>query len=240
MLNVTPSSVTATTNESWIGVQRAFASAKFDLDVVWTTANEVKDIGTRWADLAVGGTNDIYEGVYGRGASGYGSFDRPDFSEMLLSVNQFLTANFSEMLLSVNQFLTAVDELSADWAMEVRSLDSLTYDARPIARELGPTPAARVSAEARLYLAEHPDLQSPLEVLWQAAVGEFGANAELSVELFADPEESDEYLTLYVRQHEYADDLLDQIEAFDDGQGSLFDGCSASILVNTDFQPPQA
>ena len=109
-----------------------------------------------------------------------------------------------------------------------------------VSEQEGVGPILNHTTTVRRYLAEHPDIQRPLEVLCQAAVREFGANAELSVELFADPEESDEYLTLYVRQHEYADDLLDRIEAFDDEQGSLFDGCSASVLVNTDFQPPRA
>ena len=91
---------------------------------------------------------------------------------------------------------------------------------------------------ARDYLAEHPDVRQPLMTAWNAALEEFHADAEISVEVFSEPDEDDEYLTLYVRQEEYQDDILDRIDAVRMQLRRSPTANIGRILLTTDFQPP--
>ena len=88
------------------------------------------------------------------------------------------------------------------------------------------------------YLVRHPAVRRPLMEVWSAALKEFRPDAEISVELFSEPDEDDEYLTLYVRQEEYQDDILDRIDAI---RAQLRRSPSANtgrVFLTTDFQPP--
>src|SRR5438105_2273501 len=54
--------------------------------------------------------------------------------------------------------------------------------------------------EVAEYLEGHQDLLDLVLSACQHAHSEFGGQAELSLELYRDPEIADQYLTLYVRQ----------------------------------------
>ena len=88
------------------------------------------------------------------------------------------------------------------------------------------------------YLIEHPDVRRPLMEVWAAALKEFRTDAEISVEVFSEPDEDDEYLTLYVRQEEYQDDILDRIDAVRMQLRRSPTANIGRILLTTDFQPP--
>lgn len=92
---------------------------------------------------------------------------------------------------------------------------------------------------ALAYLAQHPDARLPLMEVWSAALEEFRTDAEVSVELFSEPDEDDEYLTLYVRQEEYQDDLLDRIDAVRRQLRTSLVANMSRVFLTTDFQPPR-
>jgi hypothetical protein len=93
-------------------------------------------------------------------------------------------------------------------------------------------------ASVREYLHAHPHLGQPLSSVCDATRHAFGPDAELSLELYRDPEADDRYLTLYVRLEKYDARILERIEAvrlpFED-QLAQFSG---HLLVTTDFRPP--
>lgn len=88
------------------------------------------------------------------------------------------------------------------------------------------------------YLAKYPDVQRPLMEVWRAALEEFRADAVISIEVFSEPDEDDEYLSLYVRQEEYQDDILDRIDAIRAQMRGSLVADTGRVLLTTDFQPP--
>lgn len=65
----------------------------------------------------------------------------------------------------------------------------------------------------------------------------FGEGSQISVELYRDPEFDDEYVSIYVRQDSYDDDILDQIEEVCDEYEEALTNTSGWLLVTTDFKP---
>lgn len=92
--------------------------------------------------------------------------------------------------------------------------------------------------EARDYLLRHPDVMIILRRVCDAAWTRFGTNSQLSLEVYLDPEIEDEHLTLYVRQENYDEHILDMIEniwtLYEDDHMFM----SGWLLVTTDFCPP--
>jgi len=88
-------------------------------------------------------------------------------------------------------------------------------------------------------LAEHVDLADLIPELAGELRREFGPDAELSRELYRDPEVSDEYLTLYVRQGNYSSDILLRIERVSEIFSDPLADVSGYILVTTDFRSPK-
>ena len=88
------------------------------------------------------------------------------------------------------------------------------------------------------YLAKHPDVRKPLMEVWDTALEEFRTDAEISIEVFSEPDGDDEYLTLYVRQEEYQDDVLDRIDAVRAQLRRSPTANTGRVLLTTDFQPP--
>jgi hypothetical protein len=67
----------------------------------------------------------------------------------------------------------------------------------------------------------------------------FGPPAELSLEIYTDPEIDDHYLTLYVRQADYPSDIIDHIDAVCINFHRRLEGSSGYFLVTTDFRRPR-
>ena len=88
------------------------------------------------------------------------------------------------------------------------------------------------------YLAKYPDVRRPLMEVWRAALEEFRTGAVISIEVFSEPDEDDEYLSLYVRQEEYQDDILDRIDAIRAQMRGSLAADTGRVLLTTDFQPP--
>ncbi len=94
-------------------------------------------------------------------------------------------------------------------------------------------------AEVREYLVQYPDMIALVLQVAVSASRRFGPATELSLELYRDPEIDDEYLTLYVRQASYDEDILDQIEELSVQYERGLHGKSGWLLVTTDFCPPR-
>jgi len=91
--------------------------------------------------------------------------------------------------------------------------------------------------EVARYLERYPDLVATVERVTRAAAQRFGDRAQLSLELYRDPEIQDEHLTLYVRQAAYDDDLLTILDQIAEEQRIDPSASSGWLQVTTDFQP---
>ena len=92
--------------------------------------------------------------------------------------------------------------------------------------------------EVQEYLKDNADLADLLPAIYQRVREEVGEQAELSVEVYGDPETDDPYLTLYVRQAVYEPDLLTRLDRARAPFGELLSDRSGWLLVTTDFRPP--
>jgi hypothetical protein len=92
--------------------------------------------------------------------------------------------------------------------------------------------------EVKSYLQGHPDLAELLVPICRQIRDVLGHQAELSLEVYRDPECSDHYLTLFVRQRVYEPDLLARIEQVSSRFEEQLSERSGWLLVTTDFRPP--
>lgn len=93
--------------------------------------------------------------------------------------------------------------------------------------------------EMRRYLQGHPDMSGLLLPVCKLASERFGPGTQLSLELYRDPEIEDEYLTLYVRQENYDEDILETIDTIRGEPTEDLSPSSGWLLVTTDYRPPR-
>lgn len=93
--------------------------------------------------------------------------------------------------------------------------------------------------EVRNYLSGHADMVHVVLDVCGMAWERFAGEAQLSLELYRDPEIEDEYLSLYVRQGHYSEDIVSRIEDVRSECQELFAGKPGWVLVTTDFSPPR-
>jgi hypothetical protein len=92
--------------------------------------------------------------------------------------------------------------------------------------------------DVRDYLMKHPDMDDLLTFVCNLAVETFGDAAELSLEVYHDPEIKDEYLILYIRQYEYQDNIKAVIKELRSKYKKALIESSGWILVTTDYNSP--
>lgn len=92
--------------------------------------------------------------------------------------------------------------------------------------------------EVREYLLRYPDLANVLPFVCKIARERVGIHPKLYLEVYHDPEIEDEYLTLYVRQQHYDEEILDTIEDIRTQYEAYLARKSGWLLVTTDFRPP--
>ena len=92
--------------------------------------------------------------------------------------------------------------------------------------------------EVRAYLLRHSDLADVLVSVAEAARRRLGADTQLSLELYRDPEVADAYLTMYVRKRVYGADMLEQLDGLREDYESDLTGKSGWFLLTTDFRQP--
>ncbi|MBI3963001.1 MAG: hypothetical protein HY335_09625 [Deinococcus sp.] len=91
----------------------------------------------------------------------------------------------------------------------------------------------------RDYLSLHPDILGLVTSVCTTTLGRFGMGTQLVLEVYRDPEIVDHYLTLYVRQEQYQDNILDVLEDVRKLYELELARKSGWILVTTDFSPPK-
>ena len=91
----------------------------------------------------------------------------------------------------------------------------------------------------RDYLMRHSDLVDIMLRAVRAAREKIGGQAQLSLEIYRDPEVDDLYPALYARQDEYAEDIFDLIEDARSGYEPELAGKTGWFLVTTDLCPPR-
>jgi len=96
----------------------------------------------------------------------------------------------------------------------------------------------RQPAVVRDYLLRYPDTIDVLPSLCRTALEQFGIGMQLSLEPYRDPEIDDEYLTLYVRQKEYDERIMDIIDEVCSAHEEELSEMSGWLVVTTDFRPP--
>lgn len=90
------------------------------------------------------------------------------------------------------------------------------------------------------YSAKHPGFYDVLLYALKVTEDEFGKDAQISVELYKDPECDDEYVTICVRQDSYDDDIMERIDAVCTGYEDALTNTSGWLMVTTDFQPKRS
>jgi hypothetical protein len=95
------------------------------------------------------------------------------------------------------------------------------------------------SEEAESYLAAHPQLAELIPAIAAEVRREFGTEAELSLELYKDPEVHDSYVTLYVRKKCYEPDMLNRLESVSKRFQTRLEEVSGYLLIATDFARPR-
>jgi hypothetical protein len=88
------------------------------------------------------------------------------------------------------------------------------------------------------YLQKHRGLYDTTLLACVLTEEKFGSYAQISLELYHDPEIDDQYLTVYVRQNEYEPDIIQKINAICKEYAPALTGDEGYILVTTDFHPP--
>ena len=96
------------------------------------------------------------------------------------------------------------------------------------------------SARTRAYLKSHPDLAAILPAACSEARKEFGEEAELTLDVYRDPEIDDHYLRLAVRLPSYDETIMARIEQVLQPFEAELSNASGYLLVTTDFRPTRA
>ncbi len=89
------------------------------------------------------------------------------------------------------------------------------------------------------YLRGHRNLGRVLPTVCGAVRKHFGADAELALEVYRDPEIDDEYLALIVRRADSGPDFMGEIEAVGQLLHRKLRRTSGHLLITTDFRAPR-
>ncbi len=90
----------------------------------------------------------------------------------------------------------------------------------------------------RRYVLGHTDMIDLLEPVCREVLDRFPRPSQVALELFEDPESDDQYLTLYVRQQQYDEDILDVLDEVSRQFDYILCDTSGWLLITTDFQDP--
>lgn len=88
------------------------------------------------------------------------------------------------------------------------------------------------------YLIKYPDMADILPLICNSLRERFPLPAELSLEVYHDPEIEDEHLMIYVRLDKYNDQVMDAIDEVCEKFEAERAESSGWLIVTTDFQPP--
>jgi len=93
--------------------------------------------------------------------------------------------------------------------------------------------------EIRDYLLNYPDIIDVISLFCKKVRECFAISAQLSLELYRDPEIEYVYLTLYIRQQNFDADILDKIDKISAELDKVIAGKSGWLIITTDLCPPR-
>ncbi|MBP2134511.1 hypothetical protein J2128_002477 [Methanomicrobium sp. W14] len=88
------------------------------------------------------------------------------------------------------------------------------------------------------YITKHPGMFDVVLYACLLACEEFNADSQVSLELYNDNESSDKYLTIYIRQEHYVDDIIEKMDSICDEYEAELADQSGWLLLTTDYKPP--
>ncbi|MDN7024020.1 hypothetical protein FGU65_03790 [Methanoculleus sp. FWC-SCC1] len=88
------------------------------------------------------------------------------------------------------------------------------------------------------YLRQNPGIYDAVLYACMLAEEAFGQRAQITLDVYSDPEIEDEYLTIYIRQHTYDTDIMEQIDVICGEYEAALGDQPGWIVVTTDFRPP--
>ena len=94
-------------------------------------------------------------------------------------------------------------------------------------------------SEVRDYLLRYSDMIDLTIYACRISLEKFALNYQLYLEVYKDPEIEDEYLVLFIRQHNYDDDIVEKTEDICSKFENLLINTSGWITVTTDFLPAE-
>ena len=100
------------------------------------------------------------------------------------------------------------------------------------------------------YIDRHPGIGDVVLYAGILTAGEFAGDLnstkgpentvpEISLELYKDPDSFDSYLTLYLRQDSYYDDIAERLDRIFDEYEPALRSASGWLYVTTDSMPPK-
>lgn len=88
------------------------------------------------------------------------------------------------------------------------------------------------------YLSDYPNLKRIVTISLEDINSLFEDEVQLSLEMFNDNENEDEFLILYIRQEKYNSNIMSEIDKIRANYQPLLKDSSGYYLVTTDFQLP--
>ena len=95
-------------------------------------------------------------------------------------------------------------------------------------------------AEARRYLMVYTDMIHIILPICSKINEKLNTSAQVSLEVYKDPEIKDEYLVIYVRQTVYDDKIMNIIDEISEECDRLLHNKSGWLIITTDFKPPKS
>lgn len=130
-------------------------------------------------------------------------------------------------------------ELSQEWLRKYRSAGLTPIIENTLSRLSSLEVRIPHPGEIRNYLFRYYDLTDLLLPVSEDARQHFGPQVQLSLEIYRDPEIEDEYMALYVRQHEYDEFVMKKIKEIRAEYEEGLMGKTGWFLLTTDFHPPR-
>ena len=95
------------------------------------------------------------------------------------------------------------------------------------------------SSALQKYLSRYPDIVDMIIPICKQVKGKFKYSSQISLELYRDPEIVDEYITIYVRQRNYDESVMNRIEEIEAKYEKELIDKKGWIIITTDFQQPR-
>jgi len=93
--------------------------------------------------------------------------------------------------------------------------------------------------DVRNYLLQHHDTLDALVSIVNLVIEHFDRDSQFSLEVYEDPEDEDRYLSIYVRQVNYDERIIERLDAIRPLCNEFLAGRSGWVIVTTDFDVPR-